>query len=114
MCVCETKVERDFVRAPEVRWSLDFMHESAETGFRGFLETASQTGDAVEIVPLTSCGSCGGLAQCWSTWPAGSLGARACAADASVGAKGARCARPELETGSDPITQMECLAGDGW
>ena len=60
MCVCETKVERDFVRAPEVRWNLGFMHESAETGFRGLLETASQTGDAVEIVPLTSCGSCGG------------------------------------------------------
>ena len=61
------------------------------------------------------CVSCVGASpQCRGSWPAGSLGARACAADASVGAKGARCARPELETGSDPITQMECLAGDGW
>ena len=88
--------------------------QSAETDFRGLLETASQTGDAVEIVPLTPCGSCGGLA------PVSGHVARGVTRSACVRggcfrrSEGARCARPERETGSDPITQIECSAGNGW
>ena len=109
VCVRRTESRTHSVRAPEIRWSLGSCLVINQS-FRGLLETASHTGDAVEIVSSHTMRVMRG--------PCPSVGARGPRGHSErVRARrmlpperrGARCARHERETGSDPITQMECV-----